>query len=124
MQVATLIDSIGSPDRRSFPLPPIIGNTQLVPIRSWYEMYLETLVTGVEFDNFWFESVADEVAYFFRWPGNPRSTILTIWSGEKLVFIECRTLSDVLVEGEALEPIQSMVIKAFQQAGYGIQLGA
>lgn len=122
MQVPILTNCLDSPIELGFPPPPIAGNSKLVPIRSWHEMFLETKVTDVEFDNFWFESVAEEVAYFFSWLDQPRATILAIWGNKELAYIECRTLGDVLVEGEALEPILTMVIQAFQQAGYSIQL--
>jgi hypothetical protein len=50
-----------------FPPPPIRGTARLKPISSWAEMHGETEVTKVEFDLFWYDSVLDGVAYFFRW---------------------------------------------------------
>jgi hypothetical protein len=50
----------------TFPRPPIQGNALLVPIKSWTEMHDETRVSGVEFDLFWYNSVTEGVAYFFR----------------------------------------------------------
>ena len=58
----------------NFPPPPIPGNELLIPITSWEAMYAETRVTGVEFEQFWFDSVQDGVAYFFSWLGDPRAS--------------------------------------------------
>jgi hypothetical protein len=62
-----------------FPSPPIPGTKRLVPITSWPEMYDETTTTKVEFDQSWYDSVVDGVAYFFRRLGEPRATVLIVW---------------------------------------------
>ncbi|MBP5996713.1 MAG: hypothetical protein KAX99_00820 [Azonexus sp.] len=75
----------------NFPPPPIPGDELLIPITSWEAMYAETQVTGVDFEQFWFDSVEDEVAYFFRWAGEPRSTVLVVWTDDGPTHIECRS---------------------------------
>jgi hypothetical protein len=82
-------------EQLEFPSPPIAATRLLVPICSWAEMFEETRITAVTFDLFWFESVMDRVAYFFRWLGEPRSTIFVVWNYRELTHIECRKLGDV-----------------------------
>ncbi len=100
------------------PLPPIAGSERLVPITSWAEMYSEIQVTGVEFDEFWYESVEEGVAYFFRWIESPRSTILVVWDSDRPTHIECRTIGDILVPDKDAEPMQAEVVHLFRSAGY------
>jgi hypothetical protein len=51
----------------TFPPPPVEGSELLVPITSWTEMFFETEITNVEFDEFWDNRVEEGVAYFFCW---------------------------------------------------------
>ena len=81
-------------------------------------MVCEARITGVEFDQFWYESVKDHVAYFFRWLGAPRSSVLVVFSDESLYHLECRTLGDQLVPRMKAEPIITEVVKRFQGAGF------
>ena len=69
-------------EERDFPFSANCGQRLLVPIGTWLEMLRETEITKVEFDVFWFDSVKDGVAYFFRWLGEPRSTILVVWNND------------------------------------------
>lgn len=85
-----------STTRAVFPAPPIARSTLLVPIPSWAEMYWETQMTRVEFDLFWYDSVNDGVAYFFRWLGEPRCTVLVVWNDAGPTHIECRKVGDEL----------------------------
>jgi len=103
----------------SFPIPPITGSESLVPITSWPEMYRETTTTGAEFDEFWYESVEDRVAYFFRWLGEPRCTILAVWDDRGLTHVECRKAGDVVVSETESVPIIAVLTNAFQNAGLG-----
>jgi hypothetical protein len=82
--------------RAEFPDPPIAGSALLAPIPSWAEMYRETQFTQVQFDLFWFDSVYDGVAYFFRWLGEPRCTVLVVWNDAEPTHIECRKVGDEL----------------------------
>lgn len=102
----------------TFPRSPVQGNTQLIPITSWPEMHDETRVTKVEFDLFWYESVTEGVAYFFRWLGQPRSTVLVVWNNQGPTHIECRTMGDVLVSPQDSAEIVAEVTSAFRAAGY------
>jgi hypothetical protein len=43
----------------AFPPPPMEASKLLVPITAWSEMFLKTEFTGVEFDEFWYDSVED-----------------------------------------------------------------
>jgi len=102
----------------AYPPPPVNGNDLLVPITTWVEMFRETQVTGIELEEYWLEHVEIGVAYFFRWLGNPRSTVLVIWNNEGPTHIECRTLGDSLVTGVESESISAEVIKLFREAGF------
>jgi hypothetical protein len=102
-----------------FPPPPIKGGRVLVPIRSWPEMYREMAVTGVEFDAHWYECVEDEVAYFFRWMGEPRSTVLVVWDDRGLTHVACRTLGDRLLTPKESKPIVNGITRAFRRAQIG-----
>jgi len=51
----------GSKSTGGFPPPPIPGDESLIPITSWESMYAETQITGVEFEQFWFDSVEEGV---------------------------------------------------------------
>jgi hypothetical protein len=100
-----------------FPPPPIPASGLLVPIESWPEMVQEQKVTGVEFELFWYQCVADGVAYFFRWLGEPRSTVLVVWNSAGPTHIECRTAGDCLVSTDQAKPISTGVIRLFQDVG-------
>jgi len=101
-----------------FPSPPVRGGELLVPITSWPKMHRETQTTKVEFDLFWYDSVTDGVAYFFRWLGEPRSTVLVVWNDEGPTHIECRKIGDVLVSAQESASITAEVTAAFRAAGY------
>ncbi len=101
-----------------FVSPPIPGNEGLLPITSWEDMYLETQTTGVEFDEFWYESVEEGVAYFFVWLGPPRSTVLVVWDNNGPTHVECRTFGDVLVSEADTVPILAEVVHLFRSAGF------
>ena len=101
-----------------FPESPVDADDLLVPITCWSGIYRESQITGIEFDQFWYESVEERVAYFFSWLGSPRSTVLVIWDEESLVHIECRTLGDLLVSEQEAEPIVAKVVNEFRQAGF------
>ena len=101
-----------------FPDSPVPASDLLVPITCWSGMICESRITGIEFDQFWYESVKDGVAYFFRWLGVPRSTVLVITYDDLLYHLECRTLGDQLVHRQEAEPIIAEIVKQFQDAGF------
>jgi hypothetical protein len=102
----------------AFPSPPVNGNDLLVPITTWVEMFRETQATGIELEEFWLEHVEVGVAYFFRWLGIPRSTVLVVWDDEGPTYIESRTLGDSLVNALESELITAEVTKSFRDAGF------
>jgi hypothetical protein len=102
----------------NFPPPPIPGDDLLIPITSWEAIYAETQVTGVEFEQFWFDSVEDGVAYFFSWLGEPRATVLIVWTDEGPTHIESRTFGDQEVSSDESRAIVASVIVQFRKAGY------
>jgi len=102
----------------AFPPPPVNGNDLLVPITSWVELFCETQVTGIELEEFWLEHIDAGVAYLFRWLGEPRATVLVIWTDERPTHIECRTLGDSPVTEVDSEPIIAEVTKLFRDAGF------
>ena len=101
-----------------FPPSPVEPSDRLTPIRTWYEMFVETGVTGVEFDLFWYESVEAGLAYFFRWLGQPRATVLVVWDEQGPLHIECRTFGDQPVSAPDADPIVAEVMTAFHGAGF------
>ena len=101
-----------------FPKSPVLASDLLVPITCWSGIYRESKITGIEFDQFWYESVEEGVAYFFSWHGSPRCTVLVIWDEESFAHIECRTLGDLLVSEQEAAPIVATVAKQFRQAGF------
>jgi hypothetical protein len=105
----------------AFPPPPVNGNDLLVPITTWVEMFRETQVTGIELEEYWLEHVEAGVAYFFRWLGKPRSTVLVIWNDEGPTYIECRTFGDSPVSLVKSESISAEVIKLFRDAGFWLK---
>ncbi len=102
----------------TFPRSPIEGTERLVPIKSWLEMFGEAQVTGVQFDEYWSESVEAGVAYFFRWLDRPRATVLVVWNMEQPTHIECRTIGDALVSDTEAVPIVAEVTHLFRSAGF------
>lgn len=110
--------------RDGFPDSHVPASDLLIPITCWSEMICESRITGTEFDQFWYESVKDGVANFFRWLGVPRATVLVVHDNDTLSHIECRTLGDLLVPQEDAEPIIAEVIKQFQTAGFWRNLPA
>jgi hypothetical protein len=101
--------------RDEFPAPPIAGSALLAPIPSWAEMYRETLFTRVQFDLFWFDSVNDGVAYFFRWLGEPRCTVLVVWNDAGPTHIECRKVGDALASEREAALILAEVRMLFER---------
>lgn len=101
----------------NFPPPPIKGSRRLVPITSWPEMLREKEITGVEFDEYWYEGVLAGVVFFFRWLDGPRATVLVVWDGQAPKHIECRSLGAALVSGRDAEPILAEVTRLFREAG-------
>ncbi len=81
-------------------------------------MHNETRETNVEFDLFWYDSVTDGLAYFFRWLGAPRSTVLVVWNDQGPTHIECRTIGDVLVSDHETANITAEITSAFRAAGH------
>jgi hypothetical protein len=102
-----------------FPSPPIAASGLLVPIGTWLEMLRETEITKVEFDAFWFDSVKDGVAYFFRWLGEPRSTILVVWNNDGPTHIECRKVGDLIASEAESMPMIAEITHMFRSAGFG-----
>ena len=102
----------------AFPPPPITGSSLLVPITSWQEMHQETEITKVEFDLFWYDRVNDGMAYFFRWLGESRSTVLVVWSAGGPTHIECRKVGDVPTSDVESMPIVAEVTYLFRSAGF------
>lgn len=101
----------------TFPLPPIRGNKRLVPITSWLDMFREKQVTGVEFDEYWYEGVESGAVFFFSWLGGPRATVLVVWDGRHPTHIECRSLGAALISDKDAEPILAEVTQLFREAG-------
>jgi hypothetical protein len=101
-----------------FPPPPVEATDFLSPITSWEDMFSEMRITGVDFDSFWDESVEEGVAYFFRWMGEPRATVLVVWDDEKPTHIECRTNGDVLLTDGLASEIEEEVVAQFNKAGF------
>jgi hypothetical protein len=102
----------------AFPPPPVEASEFLVPITIWSEMFRETQFTGVEFDEFWYDSVEDGRAYFFRWLGEPRSTVLVVWDDKSPTHIECRKCGDLLASADESERINVEVTQLFLNAGF------
>lgn len=101
-----------------FPPPPIEATEFLTPVTSWEDMFIEMRTTSVDFDAFWDESVEDGVAYFFRWTGLPRATVLVVWDDEQPTHIECRTYGEVLLSGEQASEIVAEVVAQFCKSGF------
>jgi hypothetical protein len=104
--------------KAAFPPPPVAASELLVPITSWPQMFRETATLGVEFDLFWYDSVEEGVAYFFSWLGEPRSTVLVVWSDEGPTHIECRKVNDLLATPSECLPIIAEVTQMFRRAGF------
>lgn len=102
----------------TFPPPPVKASDLLVPITTWPEIFHEAKVTGIIFDEFWYDSVQDGVAYFFRWLGEPRSTVLVVWDVESPTHIECRKNGDLPASAVVSEGIITEVTQLFRNAGF------
>lgn len=76
-------------------------------------MQREASLQGVEFDYFWFDHVHERSAYFFRWLGAPRATVLVIWHNQTVIHIECRRAGDVMLSDEEQAPIVDEIERAF-----------
>ena len=102
----------------SFPDCPIKGTARLVPIASWIEMHREVKARRVEYEQFWDEAVHDGVAYFFRWLGEPRATVLAIWQDKRLTHAEGRKSGDTALTAGEATPIIAELVRAFADAGF------
>jgi hypothetical protein len=101
-----------------FPPPPVKASELLVPITTWPEIFREAEVTGIIFDEFWYNSVEDGVAYFFRWLGEPRSTVLVVWNDKMPTHIECRKRGALPTAADESERIIAEVTLLFRNAGF------
>jgi hypothetical protein len=101
-----------------FTRPPVKTSEVLVPIAPWPAIFQEAKVTGIIFYEFWHDSVEDGVAYFFRWLGEPRSTVLVIWEVDGPTHIEARKSGDLPLSAGELEPIIAEVTMLFRDAGF------
>ncbi|MCG6535637.1 MAG: hypothetical protein L7F78_13305 [Syntrophales bacterium LBB04] len=101
-----------------FPPSPVEATELLVPITTWPEIFREAKVTGIIFDEFWYDSVEDGVAYFFLWLGELRSTVLVVWDEEKPTHIECRKSGDLPTSPDESERILAEVTHLFRNAGF------
>jgi hypothetical protein len=102
----------------AFPPPPVEASELLVPITTWPDIFRETEVTGIKFDEFWYDCVEDGVAYFFRWLGEPPSTVLVVWNNKRPTHIECRKNGDLLASANETERIIAEVTHLFRTAGF------
>jgi hypothetical protein len=102
----------------AFPPPPVVGTSVLVPIASWQDMLRETALMRVEFDAYWLEVVEEGVAYFFRWLGEPRCTVLVVWTEDRPTHIECRGTGDLELSPAECLPIVAAVTQVFRDAGF------
>ncbi len=80
-----------------FPPQPFAQTGLLIPICSWSDMAQEMLVTGIEFDEHWYSCVMEEVAYFYKWHGKVRATVLVVFNTDAIVYVEARQFDDQLV---------------------------
>lgn len=53
----------------TFPPPPVKASELLVPITTWSEMFRETEFTGIDFNEFWYDSVEDGMGLFLPLAG-------------------------------------------------------
>jgi hypothetical protein len=81
----------------AFPPPPFAPTDLLRPICSWSNMAREMRVTGVDFDEHWYSSIMEEVAYFYEWHGLTRATVLVVIDDKSIVCVEAREFDDQLV---------------------------
>ena len=101
---------------KDFREPPIPGSKLLNPITSWPDIHRETKEMDVEFDLFWNDSIAEGVAYFFRWLGKPRLTVLVVWNDTGPTHIESRKKGDVMLSAAEAAPIVAEVTRLFIHA--------
>lgn len=104
--------------QNTFRPSPIAVSKLLKPITSWAEMHRETKAMAVEFDLFWNDSITEGVAYFFRWLGEPRATVLVVWMDTGPTHIECRKAGDVMLSKAEAVPVVAEVKRLFHKAGY------
>ena len=106
----------------SFSVLPLEASNLLQPIRSWSDMHREMLVTGVEFDLFWYENARDGMTHFFSWLGEPRATVLAVFNDERLPYIECRKSHDVQLAPEESMPIVREVLRVSNLSGLSAEI--
>jgi len=101
-----------------FPPHPVESGSALVPIKSWADMFLETEVTGIEFDAFWYRIVEGGAGCYFRRMGVPRCTVLVLWNVDGPELIECRASGNRLLAAPEDDSIVAQVTQLFLAAGY------
>lgn len=101
-----------------FPAPPVEASEFLVPITTWAEILREAEVTGIIFDELWYDSIEDGVAYFFRWLGEPRSIVLVVWNDDRPTHIECWKCGDLPISADESERIIAEVVLLYRKAGF------
>lgn len=83
-------------------------------------MWEETRTTNVEFDAYWLDHVESGAAYFFRWMGQPRATVLAIWDDHGLHVVECRGKGDRELTAEESREVITEVHRQFADEGFGV----
>jgi hypothetical protein len=81
-------------------------------------MHQEVTDMAVEFNLFWYESVTDGIAYFFRWLSDPRCTVLVVWDDTGPTHVECRKRGDILACDDESAPILAEVVAAYCAVGH------
>lgn len=110
------VGRLDSASLEEFPLPRLEASAVLHPLRTWEAMYRETQVTGVEFEEFWYESALLGVACFFAWTGRPRATVLVVLDDAELHHVECRGIGDRRLSAVEAAPILLEVWRALGRA--------
>ena len=100
----------------TFSLPRLEPSATLQPIGTWEGMCRELSVTGVEFDDFWFESARRGIACFFGWTGAVRATGLIVIDNKRILHLEARGVGDWRLASPEVDPIALEVWRMFWNA--------
>ncbi len=81
-------------------------------------MHEERKALKVEYGTFWDDSVHAGVAYFFRWLGEPRATVLAVYNGKELTHVEGRKVGDLELSSSEALTITREVVSEFKRHGF------
>jgi len=100
-----------------FPPSPLPTHSLMQPLSSAFAIAEDAEEMSFTFESWWVERVYEGVAYFFRWTGNTRATVLLVIDRDRVTHVECQGCGGTKIEGSEFQPIGRVLQELCHQAG-------